>query len=247
MKRCDEDLFPIGEAFLHETKYRRESMQSGFDISARPAPFKEYPDRPTVQLPEPDDVKPSSLRQAIKNRCSVRKYTAKPVTLAQLSFMLWASCGARGRDAGILRRTVPSAGGLYPIETYVVVNALEGIEPGIYHYAVRTHSLEMLASGRFGDSLAHAALEQNQCREAPVVFVWSAVFARTTWKYGQRGFRYIGLDAGHIAHALAISASSLGLGTCQMAALFDDEVNGLIGLDGHTESAIYMSSVGRPG
>ncbi|HNW34312.1 MAG TPA: SagB/ThcOx family dehydrogenase [Candidatus Ozemobacteraceae bacterium] len=247
MKLSGEEVFPVGEAFLHETKYRRESMQSGFDMSARPAPFKEYSDKPNIQLPEPDAVKPSSLRQAIKNRRSVRKYTAKLVTLGHLSFLLWASCGARGRDAGILRRTVPSAGGLYPIETYVIVNLVEGLEPGVYHYAVRTHSLERLAGGNFGETLMHAALEQNQCREAPVVFVWSAIFARTTWKYGQRGYRYIYLDAGHIAHALAVSASSLGLGSCQMAAFFDDEVNGLIGLDGHSESVIYMTSVGRPG
>lgn len=237
--------YPIGEAFQHETKYRRESMQSRFDLSARPAPFKEYADKPVIQLPEPAAVKPSSLRQAIAKRCSIRKYAATPVTIGQLSFLLWASGGARGREAGVLRRTVPSAGGLYPIETYIVANAVEGLEPGVYHYAVRSHSLERLAAGRFGDALAHAALEQNQCREAPVVFIWSAVFARTIWKYGQRSYRYIYLDAGHVAQALAVSASSLGLGTCQMAALFDEEVNDLLGLDGHDESVIYMTSAGR--
>lgn len=237
----------VGHAFQYETKYRREAMASNLDLMARPQPFKDYPGKTVVQLPEPASVKPSALRQAITKRHSIRKYAAKPVTIAQLSFLLWASGGSRGREAGILRRTVPSAGGLYPIETYIVVNSVEGLESGIYHYNVRSHTLERLADGRFGEALAHAALEQNQCREAPVVFVWSAVFARTLWKYGQRGYRYIYLDAGHIAHAVAVSASSLGLGTCQMAALFDDEVNAILGLDGENESVIYMTAVGRPG
>lgn len=236
----------IGEAFQDETKYRREAMRGAPEFSKMPAPFKEYPDKPVVTLPEPDGVKPRSLKQTIQNRRSVRAYASNPVTIGQLSFMLWASGGSRGRESGLLRRTVPSAGGLYPIETYVVVNAIDGLEAGVYHYSVRNHSLERLADGRFGDALAHAALEQSQCRVAPVVFVWSAVFGRTTWKYGQRGFRYIYLDAGHVAHALAVAATSLGLGTCQMAALFDDEVNSLLGLDGKQESVVYMSSVGRP-
>ncbi|HEY9069290.1 MAG TPA: SagB/ThcOx family dehydrogenase [Candidatus Ozemobacteraceae bacterium] len=236
----------IGEAFQELTKYRREAMQSRFDPSARPAPFKEYPDKPVVQLPEPAAVKPASLRQTIGRRCSVRAYKPAPVTIDQLSFLLWASGGPRCRESGILKRTVPSAGGLYPIETYLVVNDVTGLEPGIYHYAVRTHALERIVDGKRGDDLAHAALEQNQCRGAAVVFVWSAVFGRTTWKYGQRGLRYVYLDAGHVSHAVALSAASLGLGTCQLAALFDDEVNALLGLDGHTESVIYMTSVGRP-
>lgn len=236
----------IGEAFHCETKYRREAMRGAPEFSKMPTPFKEYPDKPVVALPEPVGVRPCSLRQAVQNRHSVRAYAPKPVTTAQLSFLLWAAGGSRGRESGLLRRTVPSAGGLYPIETYVVVNAVDGLEPGVYHYSVRNHSLERLAAGRFGEALAHAALEQNQCRMAPVVFVWTAVFGRTTWKYGQRGFRYIYLDAGHVAHALAISATSIGLGTCQMAALFDDEVNVLLGLDGEEESVIYMTSVGRP-
>jgi len=236
----------IGEAFQYETKYRREAMRGAPEFSKMPAPFKEYPEKTVVSLPEPGRVKPCSLKQAVQNRRSVRAYASKPVSIAQLSFMLWAAGGSRGRESGLLRRTVPSAGGLYPIETYVVVNAMDGLEPGVYHYVVRDHSLERLAAGRFGEALAHAALEQNQCREAPVVFVWSAVFGRTVWKYGQRSYRYVYLDAGHVAHALAISATSLGLATCQMAALFDDEVNALLGLDGKQESVVYMSSVGHP-
>ena len=236
----------IGEAFQYETKYRREAMRGAPEFSKMPAPFKEYPEKTVVSLPEPGRVKPCSLKQAVQTRRRLRPYASKPVSIAQLSFMLWAAGGSRGRESGLLRRTVPSAGGLYPIETYVVVNAMDGLEPGVYHYVVRDHSLERLEAGRFREALAQSALDQNQCREAPVVFVWSAVFGRTVWKDGQRSYRYVYLDAGHVAHALAISATSLGLATCQMAALFDDEVNALLGLDGKQESVVYMSSVGHP-
>lgn len=87
---------------------------------------------------------------------------------------------------------------------------------------------------------------QRMCATSDVVFVWTAVFARSTWKYGQRAYRYIYLDAGHVAQNLALGAVSLGLGSCQVAALYDDEVNQLVGVDGESESVLYMSIVGRP-
>ena len=91
-----------------------------------------------------------------------------------------------------------------------------------------------------------AALGQEMCAEAAAVFVWTAVFARSKWKYAQRAYRYIYLDAGHIAENLALAAVSLGLGTCPIGALFDDEVNKLLAVDGIEESVVYMSVVGLP-
>lgn len=143
-------------------------------------------------------------------------------------------------------RSAPSAGALYPVETYLSVQAVEGIDPGIYHYGVREHELELLRAGDYRDAVAAAALDQGFLSEAAVVFAWTALFARSKWKYKERAYRYVYLDAGHIAQSAALAAASLGLGTCQIAALYDDEVNSLLGVDGKEESIIYMTALGRP-
>ena len=135
---------------------------------------------------------------------------------------------------------------MYPIETYVAANNLESVEKGIYHYNVRNHVLEEIEIGNFGDALAHAALDQRMCASAPVVFVWTAVFRRSKWKYDQRAYRYVYLDAGHILQNLALASASVGLGSCQVGAFFDDEINSMVGVDGLEESAICLSVVGHP-
>jgi SagB-type dehydrogenase family enzyme len=166
--------------------------------------------------------------------------------MGQLAYLLWAATGIGRTEEGYEFRTAPSAGALYPIETYLVANDVQNLEPGLYHYAIRSHELEQLALGNLRQAAAMAALGQAMCAEAPVVFVWTALFGRSKWKYGQRAYRYVYLDAGHIAQNLALTAVSLGLGSCQIGALFDDEANKIIGLDGTAEGVIYMSTVGVP-
>jgi SagB-type dehydrogenase family enzyme len=131
------------------------------------------------------------------------------------------------------------------VETYLVVHSVEGIEPGVYHYAVETHELDQLKVGDFRTAVARAALDQKIAYRANVVFVWTVVFERSKWKYKQRAYRYVYLDAGHIAQNVALGAVALGLGSCQIAALYDDEANALLGVDGVDESVIYMTVVGR--
>ena len=97
-----------------------------------------------------------------------------------------------------------------------------------------------------GHDIVLAALNQKMCIEAAAVFIWTAVFGRSKWKYKQRAYRYVYLDAGHIAGNLTLAATAAGLGTCQIGAIFDDEVNAIIGVDGKVESAIYLSLVGHP-
>jgi SagB-type dehydrogenase family enzyme len=143
-------------------------------------------------------------------------------------------------------RAAPSAGALYPIETYVVVNAVSGIEPGVYHYGPERHELDLIRVGDFGPEFARAALDQRMAARASVVFAWTAVFERSKWKYKQRAYRYVYLDAGHIAQNVALAAVALGLGSCQIAAIYDDEANALLQVDGSSESTLYMTVVGRP-
>lgn len=182
----------------------------------------------------------------LRKRRSMRRFQDVPLPEAELSQLLWAAQGitATLTDWGL--RTAPSAGALYPVETYVVVHAVETIEPGVYHYAVEEHALDQLKAGDFRLDVARAALDQEMAYRADVVFVWTALFERSKWKYRQRAYRYVYLDAGHIAQNVALGAVALGLGSCQIAALYDDEANALLGVDGMEESTIYMTVVGRP-
>lgn len=171
---------------------------------------------------------------------------ARLLSLEQLSFLLWASTGITHQQGGYAFRAAPSAGALYPIETYVAVNHVQFLESGIYHYHIRSHELELLKKGMYGNSIAQAALGQPMCSQASVVFIWSAMFERCKWKYKQRAYRYVYLDVGHIAQNLALAATSIKLETCQIGALYDDEMNAFIDVDGQEESVLYLSAAGYP-
>ena len=237
----------IGQEFQRATSYSRSTLTGGrLDWSRQPETFKRYPDAPRVTLPPAPAADGPGFWEVVAGRRSVREYAEPHLTLADLSALLWAAAGVNRVEYGFPFRTVPSAGGLYPVETYVVAYHVDGLEPGVYHYAVVERVLERLRAGDFGSAAAAAALDQPIASEADALFCWSAVFGRSMWKYGERAFRYVYLDAGHIAHSVALAAVALGLGSCQIAALFDDEANELIGLDGEEESVIYLTTVGRP-
>lgn len=237
----------IGDQFQQQTKYHRDRMPvGGPDWTAQPDLYKTYPDSEVFSLPKFDFPEIANILEAIGRRRSVRHFKDSPITSRQLSCLLWASAGIARRKQDYSFRNAPSAGALYPIETYLAVNQVQEFEPGLYHYNVAGHALERLEKGRQGSRLSRAALGQKMCEEAAAVFIYSAVFQRSKWKYGQRAYRYIYLDAGHIAENLALAAAGLGLGSCQIGALFDDECNEILNLDGVTESVIYMSTAGIP-
>jgi len=237
----------IGETFQQESKHTRERVSGAAPGNpARPEQYREYPDRPVIPLPPPAEMAQMSVDRALRERKSVRTYAPRPLSKEMLAYLLWASTGIQPREGVRWFRTAPSAGALYPVETYVVANDITGLPRGLYHYNIRAHALEQLQTGDLSHPLSRAAMGQRMCAQAPVVLIWTAVFARTTWRYGDRGYRYVYLDAGHIAQNLALAAVSLGLGSCQVGALFDDEVNAITGVDGFRESTIYMSVVGWP-
>ena len=242
---------PIGERYLRETRHSRGHLVGGrMDWAHQPAWFKTYPGAPSVALPPqtsrvgaPGDA---GLLDALARRRSVREYGPPSLDLEELGGLLWAAAGVTARQMGFAFRTAPSAGGLFPIEHYVVANSVTGLEPGVYHYAVLDEALELLRGGDHRLAVAHAALDQAIAAEADAVFVWTAVLERSRWKYGQRFARYIFLDAGHIAENVALAAVALGLGSCQIAAFFDDEAAALLGVDEDEEPVVYMTTVGRP-
>jgi SagB-type dehydrogenase family enzyme len=239
-------LLEVGDNFQKQTKYERGTLGGRLDWLNKPETYKAYPSKKQIPLPTQFEEQTLSFIEVIKSRRSVRSYLSKPLRISDLSFLLWASTGIQRKQRGYEFRTAPSAGALYPIETYLIVNDVEGLDKGIYHYNIAKHSLEELRTGAFGEKIAHAALEQEMCAEAPAVFVWTTIFNRSKWKYKQRAYRYVYLDAGHVAQNLALSATSIGLGSCQIGALFDDEINSIIGVDGTEESTIYLSVVGHP-
>jgi SagB-type dehydrogenase family enzyme len=236
-----------GDRFQQETKYNPRKMPGHrLDWSAKPDLYKEYPQVGKVELPAFEPAKEMSLDKTLRQRKSIRDFQAVPISKGQLAYLLWASTGIQRIEDGYEFRTAPSAGALYPIETYVVVNNVKTLEPGVYHYAIRAHQLEQLTRRDLRKQTASAALGQGMCATAAAVFIWTAVFERCKWKYGQRAYRYIYLDVGHIAENLALAAVSLNLGTCEIGALYDDHVNAIIGIDGTEESTICMAAVGMP-
>ena len=236
-----------GDRFQQQTKYDPEKMPGHrLNWAAKPQLYKEYAEATKIELPSFQPAEEMSLDQTLKQRKSVRDFQDKPISKGQLAYLLWASTGIQRLEGGYEFRTAPSAGALYPIETYLVVNNVKAVEAGIYHYSIRSHQLEQLRRGDFSRQIAAAALGQTMCATASVVFVWSAVFERCKWKYGQRAYRYIYLDAGHIAENLALAAVSLNRGSCEIGALYDEEANAVVGVDGIDESVICMAVVGTP-
>jgi len=237
----------IGEEFHKKTKHSRTRLLGGrLDWANKPETYKKYPSAKTIPLSREFPTKSLPMLDVLKKRRSVRSFFPKPLSIADLSFLLWASTGIQRKVHCYEFRTVPSAGALYPIETYLIINNVEDLEKGLYHYDIQAHALEELKVGSFSERIADAALGQEMIVDAPVVLIWTGVFERSKWKYAQRAYRYVYLDAGHIAQNLALSATSIGLGSCQIGAFFDDEINQIISIDGEEESVLYLSVVGHP-
>lgn len=236
-----------GDFFQKDTQYIRGKLGGGPLLRhSKPEAYKLYPDTPKYKLDAVQKKGGMPLWEAINRRRSLRNFKDSPMTKDVLSQLLWATQGITHEAVGFEFRAAPSAGALYPVETYLVNHNIEEIEPGIYHYGVQNHVLQQLKKGDFRESVARAALDQDMAFSANVVFIWTAVFQRSKWKYDQRAYRYVYLDAGHIAQNLALAAVSLNLGTCQIGALYDEEVNTLLGIDGEEESVLYMTVVGQP-
>jgi SagB-type dehydrogenase family enzyme len=206
-----------------------------------PPPHKEY-DLETIPLPrvEPQGL---SLEEAILRRRSVRDYSREPLALEELARLLFYGVGVTGPQE--YKRAAPSAGGLTPVEIYPVVNNVEGLERGLYHYDSVRHHLHVLKQEDLRGEIARACLDQDFLSEAAAVLVLSAVHRRTRWKYGERAYRYVLLDAGHVAQNIQLEAVSLGLGACAVGAFFDEELNRFLGLTEEEEFAVLAVAVGH--
>jgi len=235
----------VGDKFQQETKYSRDSLGNDFDWINQPKLYKTYLNNKKIKLNKPNISTKKFLDDILIKRKSIRDFSEKPINIQELSFLLWASTGIQRKEFGYDYRTAPSAGALYPIETYLIINNVVNLPQGVYHYLIKDHALEELKLGDFSIEIAKAALDQNMCATSSVIFIWTAIFNRSKCKYGQRAYRYIYLDAGHIAQNLILASTSLNLGSCPIAAFYDGEVNKIVGVDGIEESVIYMSVIGN--
>jgi SagB-type dehydrogenase family enzyme len=235
----------IGDRFQRDTQtHRHRETKEPYKIRRKPDPVKKYRRAKSVRLEKPKTGGGPPIWKTIKGRRSHRAYATKPMKRSELSQLLWASQGVTAKERGLLLRTTPSAGALYPVETYVICHAVEGVEPGLYHYVVEKHRLELVDGRDLRTAICKAALDQESARDAAAVFVWSALFDRCKFKYGQRAYRYVYLDAGHAAQNLALATEALGLKCCPIAAYYDEEMDELLGLDGNKESVVYLTAVG---
>ena len=187
-----------------------------------------------ITLAKPNQDGSMSLEKAIAARRSRREFLPKALTLEQIGQLAWA---AQGQDAGGRYRTVPSAGATYPLEVFVVTTE------GLFHYLCAKHVLEKLTDQDLRAALASAAWGQGFVEAAPLTLVFAAQFGRTTTRYGQRGVRYVYMEAGHVAQNVHLQAESLGLGSVAVGAFEDASVSKVLSLPDYLEP-IYMVVVG---
>ncbi len=240
----------IGREFMEKTKYKY--MGPSDQSQGRPQPPLEKPvdpSTPLIDLPAPTEaeVKPIDLTTAFRERVSTRRYADKPLTLAELSYLLWATQGVKQvtiRPATL--RTVPSAGSRHAFETFLLVNNVEGLKPGLYRYLAIPHKLVAVnMGGDVAERVLTASGNQRFVVDGAVTFIWVAVVYRMYWRYHDRGYRYLLLDAGHVAENLYLAVQAVDAGTCVVGAFDDEAIDAVVGADGEDEFVIYMAGVGK--
>ena len=241
----------IGHEFMRRTRYSELSTSQQVQ-GIIPQPPLELPapeGAKLIALPQPASflVPPMDLRSAIENRRSLRKYSETKLSLEELTYLLWVSQGVRHVSSRpSTARNVPSAGARHAFETYLLVNRVEGLEPGLYRYvAIENQLAKITAPAEINPLITHACHEQVHVANSAVTFMWVAVVERMFWRYVERGYRYLHLDAGHACENLALGAEQIGCGICPIAAYDDDELNQVLGLDGKDLFVIYLASVGK--
>ncbi len=240
----------IGRTFMERTKHHHLTRSD--QSIGRPQPPLELPhdpNAPVFQLPDPQSctVREIPVHEAIEARRSVRRYTSTPLALTELSYLLWCTQGVQdviGQSATL--RTVPSAGARHALETYVLANRITDLAPGLYRFLALEHKLvHHTTAPTIAGQVTAACFGQSFVKASAVTFIWVAVPHRMNWRYGERGYRYLHLDAGHACQNLYLSAEAIDCGVCAIAAYDDDQLNQLLGIDGENQFAIYIGTVGK--
>lgn len=239
-----------GKEFIGKTKFRHMDKPGQMKGYRSPPIELEFDSaKPLIDLPEPDEISVNDvdLRQAIENRRSIRQYSKEALSLKELSYLLWCTQGVRDYVSNTATfRNVPSAGARHALETYLLINNVEDLKPGLYRFLAIEHKLlELDIEPDLADKITDACLDQSFIKNSAATFIWTAVAERMTWRYGGRSYRYLFLDAGHVCQNLYLSAESIDCGVCAVGAFLDDELNNLLRIDGEKQFSIYLASVGK--
>lgn len=232
----------------HSCHERSRTTEMSLDMNTQPIRFRTYPGAKRTKLPGRDFALAAPIGEVLARRKSVRDFDLRPMPLEALGRLLHASYGVKGeRFIGewVFERSAPSAGGRYPLEVYIAAQSVEGLEDGIHHYDARAHELELRRPGLMQPKLSGMALDQEMVTAANIVVIITVIPERTMWKYGQRGYRYVWLDAGHLGENLYLVATAMGLGPVGIGGFYDREVNDLLDLP-PGEDAAYVICIGQP-
>lgn len=240
----------IGKEFMEKTKYKYLEV-SDQNKGLPPPPLELGPKKgeQIISLPAPKDIRLGhvDLKEVLEKRSSIRSYSNKSLTLEELSWLLWSCQGVKevvARSATL--RTVPSAGARHPFETYLLVNAVEGLELGLYRFMAIEHKLAVVNLEKgIVDRVVEACYRQRFVKTCAVTFLLSAVVYRTCWRYGERGYRYMHLDAGHACQNLYLAAEAIDCGACAIGAFYDEGMNTILDLDGENQFVIYVATIGK--
>lgn len=260
-KLSKEWLWPIPARHYHfATRLRapystsmqvREFYEKNLKGKNQPSIYKNYPTSPRVKLP-PISGTEAPLFGTMRRRHSTRSFSGAAISLRQLSRIAYFTWGRvstyKTKEFGqLLHKASPSAGARHPIEAYAVVNNVNGLERGIYHYSVKNHALELLRSGDFREKCVDFAAGQSWTKDASVLFLMTAVVARTAWKYRiPRVYRAFLLDAGHLSQSFLLVSTALGLGAFCIGIIGDVAIERELSLDGVNEVALFVVGVGSP-
>jgi len=190
-----------------------------------------------IILPEPKKQGEISVEECIARRRSIRNFRKENLSVEQISQILWSAQGITDPERKF--RSAPSAGALYPMELYLLSSN------GVFHYLPESHKLEKISNKDLRQELSDAAWGQNFISDAGISIIICAVYGRTTWRYGQRGIRYVDMEAGHIAQNIHLQAVALGLGSVPVGAFSDEKVKNLLNLP-KDHQPIYIIPVGYP-
>ncbi len=235
--------------YLEDSKYQnleRSKQQAG---EPQPPLHVTLREGPRISLPslQASTLGGSPLREMIETRRSLRSYVETALTVEALSYLLWCTQGMKPESTEkYTLRTVPSAGARHAFETLLLIHRVDGLAPGLYQYDAAHHELiHWDAMGDPTEAFMAACHNQPFIGTSAVTFVWVAIWERMAWRYGERSLRYLHLDAGHICQNLHLSAESIGAGACAVGAFDDDQLNGLLGLDGVERFVTYLAGVGK--
>jgi SagB-type dehydrogenase family enzyme len=239
----------LTDRIRQEVDFRNTAQSRGQEP---PAPQKTPPPGvETIVLPGVHtlNIPPFDLATAIGCRESRRQYLDAPLSLEELSFLLWVTQGVRSvQHRAAILRTVPSAGCRHPLETYLAIQRVTGLESGIYRYLPLDHALvceKRLSSADLSARLVAATHGQRFAGKAALTFIWTTLPVRTEWRYGQASYKVIALDAGHVCQNLYLACEAIDAGTCAIAAYDQELMDDLLGVDGYDEFVIYLAPVGK--